>query len=40
MPGSFEAERPARLVMPKAVKRAERVRFSEKKAVSSGLAPG
>jgi hypothetical protein len=39
-PGSFEAERPARLVIPKAVKAALRVRFSAKNSVSSGLAPG
>ena len=40
MPGSFEAETPARLVMPKATKAALRVRFAAKKAVSVGLAPG
>ena len=40
LPGSLEAERPARLVMPKAVNFAFCVRFSEKNAVSSGLAPG
>ena len=40
MPGSFETERPARFVMPKAVNLAFFVRFSAKNAVSSGFAPG
>ena len=40
MPGSFEADRPARFVMPKAVNFAFFVRFSAKKLVSSGFAPG
>jgi hypothetical protein len=39
-PGSFAAERPARFVIPNAVNFAAVVRFSEKKAVSSGFAPG
>ena len=39
-PGSLAAERPARLVMPKAVKRAVSWRLVPKKAVSVGLAPG
>jgi len=40
MPGSLEAERPARFVMPKAVNRARFVRFLAKKSVSRGFAPG
>ena len=39
-PGSLAAERPARLVMPKAVKRAALRALRSKKSVSSGLAPG
>ena len=39
-PGSLETETPARLVMPKAANFAIFVRFSLKKAVSVGLAPG
>ena len=39
-PGSLAAERPGRLVMPKAQKRARLVGFCLKNLVSSGLAPG
>ena len=39
-PGSFDAERPGRRVMPNAVIFARAGRFSAKKAVSIGLAPG
>jgi hypothetical protein len=39
-PGSLAAERPARRVMPKAVKRALAVGFLRKNSVSRGLAPG
>ncbi len=40
IPGSLAADRPARLVMPKAASLASRTGGSAKKAVSSGLAPG
>ena len=39
-PGSLAAERPGRLVMPKAQKRARLVGLRSKKRVSIGLAPG
>ena len=39
-PGSFEAERPGRRVMPKAVKVASSLRSCANNSVSVGLAPG
>ena len=39
-PGSFDTERPGRRVMPKAVRQVRSGRFSAKKLVSVGLAPG
>ena len=39
-PGSLAAERPGRLVMPKAQKRALFVGLRLKNSVSSGFAPG